>query len=125
MSFFIFKQKTAYEMRISDWSSDVCSSYLHPFRILELHVGVELVGLQQPVVAVELAEEPGGRGRLQQVGAEVEVRQVAFGQQADHRADRRRGLRVRDRRPGVAERIPAPDPEAVQDRKSTSPNSRH
>src|SRR3546814_6516587 len=23
-----FKQKTAYEMRISDWSSDVCSSYL-------------------------------------------------------------------------------------------------
>src|SRR3546814_6652154 len=26
--FFIFKQKTAYEMRISDWSSDVCSSDL-------------------------------------------------------------------------------------------------
>src|SRR3546814_3138126 len=24
--FFFFKQKTAYEMRISDWSSDVCSS---------------------------------------------------------------------------------------------------
>src|SRR3546814_691136 len=28
MSFFFFKQKTAYEMRISDWSSDVCSSDL-------------------------------------------------------------------------------------------------
>src|SRR3546814_1868946 len=29
--FFFFKQKTAYEMRISDWSSDVCSSdLLHP-----------------------------------------------------------------------------------------------
>src|SRR3546814_7077244 len=26
--FFFFKQKTAYEMRISDWSSDVCSSEL-------------------------------------------------------------------------------------------------
>src|SRR3546814_3575540 len=26
--FFCFKQKTAYEMRISDWSSDVCSSDL-------------------------------------------------------------------------------------------------
>src|SRR3546814_6653807 len=26
--FFLFKQKTAYEMRISDWSSDVCSSDL-------------------------------------------------------------------------------------------------
>src|SRR3546814_15146012 len=30
--FFCFKQKTAYEMRISDWSSDVCSSDLHSFR---------------------------------------------------------------------------------------------
>src|SRR3546814_12614002 len=32
--FFFFKQKTAYEMRISDWSSDVCSSDLaiRPFR---------------------------------------------------------------------------------------------
>src|SRR3546814_2123942 len=28
MNFFFFKQKTAYEMRISDWSSDVCSSDL-------------------------------------------------------------------------------------------------
>src|SRR3546814_8934447 len=27
---FFFKQKTAYEMRISDWSSDVCSSDLQP-----------------------------------------------------------------------------------------------
>src|SRR3546814_10314675 len=32
--FFFFKQKTAYEMRISDWSSDVCSSDL---------LGVEIV----------------------------------------------------------------------------------
>src|SRR3546814_5573800 len=31
--FFFFKQKTAYEMRISDWSSDVCSSDL-PRRML-------------------------------------------------------------------------------------------
>src|SRR3546814_10301160 len=28
LAFFFFKQKTAYEMRISDWSSDVCSSDL-------------------------------------------------------------------------------------------------
>src|SRR3546814_15274418 len=28
LSFFFFKQKTAYEMRISDWGSDVCSSDL-------------------------------------------------------------------------------------------------
>src|SRR3546814_10121620 len=34
--FFFFKQKTAYELRISDWSSDVCSSDLlfHKGRVL-------------------------------------------------------------------------------------------
>src|SRR3546814_14764192 len=32
MFFFFFKQKTAYEMRISDWSSDVCSSDLNDRR---------------------------------------------------------------------------------------------
>src|SRR3546814_7502319 len=34
--FFFFKQKTAYEMRISDWSSDVCSSDL-----IDRNIGVE------------------------------------------------------------------------------------
>src|SRR3546814_2031661 len=29
LCFFFFKQKTAYELRISDWSSDVCSSDLY------------------------------------------------------------------------------------------------
>src|SRR3546814_6299969 len=33
--FFFFKQKTAYEMRISDWSSDVCSSDLRGFVLLQ------------------------------------------------------------------------------------------
>src|SRR3546814_11618824 len=36
LSFFFFKQKTAYEMRISDWSSDVCSSDLRDPRIGDL-----------------------------------------------------------------------------------------
>src|SRR3546814_5897893 len=39
--FFFFKQKTAYEMRISDWSSDVCSSDLQ-----RLVAGVEIGALQ-------------------------------------------------------------------------------
>src|SRR3546814_7437178 len=53
--FFFFKQKTAYEMRISDWSSDVCSSDLVPCRrqpvvaeigdVLELQV--EAVGIAE------------------------------------------------------------------------------
>src|SRR3546814_9687723 len=38
--FFFFKQKTAYEMRISDWSSDVCSSDLHDPLILEATIHV-------------------------------------------------------------------------------------
>src|SRR3546814_8459355 len=33
--FFLFKQKTAYEMRISDWSSDVCSSDLKDILLAE------------------------------------------------------------------------------------------
>src|SRR3546814_2623450 len=46
--FFFFKQKTAYEMRISDWSSDVCSSDLatrindaRPKMIVSASCGVE------------------------------------------------------------------------------------
>src|SRR3546814_20105746 len=35
MFFFFFKQKTAYEMRISDWSSDVCSSDLAEVQAVE------------------------------------------------------------------------------------------
>src|SRR3546814_4793498 len=45
--FFFFKQKTAYEMRISDWSSDVCSSDLWDgWKKLTAQVGesVQLVG---------------------------------------------------------------------------------
>src|SRR3546814_13288986 len=37
--FFFFKQKTAYEMRISDWSSDVCSSDL-PGPVLPAGLGL-------------------------------------------------------------------------------------
>src|SRR3546814_17651160 len=33
MSVFFFKQKTAYELRISDWSSDVCSSDLEELQL--------------------------------------------------------------------------------------------
>src|SRR3546814_4465019 len=40
--FFFFKQKTAYEMRISDWSSDVCSSDLD-FLALLAGNGIERV----------------------------------------------------------------------------------
>src|SRR3546814_5335274 len=45
LCFFFFKQKTAYEMRISDWSSDVCSSDL-----LDLHLRPSEAGTRTPDV---------------------------------------------------------------------------
>src|SRR3546814_4272059 len=44
MLFFFFKQKTAYEMRISDWSSDVCSSDLERALTLVQSLGPSGVG---------------------------------------------------------------------------------
>src|SRR3546814_10571344 len=51
--FFFFKQKTAYEMRISDWSSDVCSS--------DLEIGADpAFGQQRGRRGVEVAAGDGG-----------------------------------------------------------------
>src|SRR3546814_7069440 len=54
--FFFFKQNTAYEMRISDWSSDVCSSdlLLDPFE----------EQLDLPALAIRGADRRGGQGEL-------------------------------------------------------------
>src|SRR3546814_2937164 len=40
--FFFFKQKTAYEMRISDWSSDVCSSDLSETDLQSISPGLSV-----------------------------------------------------------------------------------
>src|SRR3546814_16966422 len=50
---FFFKQKTAYEMRISDWSSDVCSSDLSENAVVHFpfdppEFGGHVVGAEQP-----------------------------------------------------------------------------
>src|SRR3546814_12870802 len=56
ISFFFFKQKTAYEMRISDWSSDVCSSDLRFGRRPEERIrhprGVDDLGVAHRAVGV-------------------------------------------------------------------------
>src|SRR3546814_17727753 len=44
--FFFFKQKTAYEMRISDWSSDVCSS--------DLQVSDDLAAIGKNILVLRL-----------------------------------------------------------------------
>src|SRR3546814_2797035 len=56
MYFFFFKQKTAYEMRISDWSSDVCSSDLGVLFLLQnlatVLFGIDFrnLGLRLPIL---------------------------------------------------------------------------
>src|SRR3546814_6588134 len=60
MSVFFFKQKTAYEMRISDWSSDVCSSDL-PRRVYRVdcrEVIDELLGKDLPQFRPEVSADP-------------------------------------------------------------------
>src|SRR3546814_6061950 len=57
--FFFFKQKTAYEMRISDWSSDVCSSDLLAACVFPRFLG-------QPAIKV------GARCRVAEVAIRAE-----------------------------------------------------
>src|SRR3546814_5146181 len=58
--FCFFKQKTAYEMRISDWSSDVCSSDLVTF-------GFGLIGFYDDYLKVTKQNPKGVPGKLKLV----------------------------------------------------------
>src|SRR3546814_17474725 len=58
--FFFFKQKTAYEMRISDWSSDVCSSDL-------LNTGIHLKEVEV-LVLVDDELDRAGRDVVDRLG---------------------------------------------------------
>src|SRR3546814_981353 len=68
---FFFKQKTAYEMRISDWSSDVCSSDLQ-------RIGRDLDGIGvAPVFQGILGEERRQQAHHQDAEARREQRERA------------------------------------------------
>src|SRR3546814_9670446 len=70
--FFFFKQKTAYEMRISDWSSDVCSSdltsahftlyalTLDPADPTRYKVGGTWLKMAKATVAITIKDDDGG-----------------------------------------------------------------
>src|SRR3546814_12437721 len=77
--FFFFKKKTAYEMRISDWSSDVCSSDLHGQR------QAVAVVLQQRSRAVGAGVVDGDD--LDRAGREIEA-----AQRLQRQAQRRRSV---------------------------------
>src|SRR3546814_6117762 len=98
--FFFFKQKTAYEMRISDWSSDVCSSDLPAVVPADASVAVDDEGLghagdapldggtagigaDAPVGIAELGQPGGGVLRLVAVIDPVERHAGLLGQRAE------------------------------------------
>src|SRR3546814_4491120 len=69
--FFFFKQKTAYEMRISDWSSDVCSS--------DLRISKAMEGKPQDWPDIELAS-----------AEEALAKEIEASTMADKRSEERR-----------------------------------
>src|SRR3546814_9715722 len=98
LSVFFFKQKTAYEMRISDWSSDVCSSDLrilalgrnvavdelddrHRRRIRRADAGLDDAGIAALAIGVTRAEHVEQLGELRVV-EQAGVRKAAVGEAA-------------------------------------------
>src|SRR3546814_8125851 len=77
---FFFKQKTAYEMRISDWSSDVCSSDL------SLAVDKRRTSLPSLIEALFYDLSPGDR-------AQVKIHKQAERRERDLRDIMRKGKR--------------------------------
>src|SRR3546814_7405179 len=120
--FFFFKQKTAYEMRISDWSSDVCSSDLKaPGRIIDRVAREHFVarGQQREQRAGDRGETRGVDERLVGIFEVAErIAQCTLGREADtavgHLA-------------AIVERLAARQQHsrAALDRKSTRLNSSH
>src|SRR3546814_2635625 len=95
--FFFFKQKTAYDKRISDWSSDVCSSDLYGAgyrrtdleriscrRIIGSRPGAKIA--DQPV-KIEPCREPWIGAHAFQFGSQ----NIAFGSHAQSSEERRVG----------------------------------
>src|SRR3546814_1119027 len=79
MRFFVFKQKTAYEMRISDWSSDVCSSDLDRAR----PIATRLANLdREPEQARGKVPRRGKLEPTRHAQAAVEVQNEAVGRKA-------------------------------------------
>src|SRR3546814_9597159 len=102
MCFFVIKQKTAYELRISDWSSDFCASDLQHLALVEL----QNMGRRAQVADIV---DDAALTDPRRIGGTVEHRIIhPF---VRHVEDISRRQRVGDQRP--------------EDRKSTRLNSSH
>src|SRR3546814_5450353 len=114
--FFFFKQKTAYEMRISDWSSDVCSSDLPARKERHGRRGVEQQAQGRRPRRIRL---PGHVGRKAGFGEAQFLPNLGIAQPADDLE----GLAQLD--PVLDEDAPTVELLARADRKSTRLNSSH
>src|SRR3546814_6360028 len=88
--YFFFKQKTAYEMRISDWSSDVCSSDLIRLPVPEEQIGpcfnARTAGFMESWACIWC--KPGETGSH---GSAKDAGRLRPGRSAPHQRDRRGG----------------------------------
>src|SRR3546814_1595100 len=131
--FFFFKQKTAYEMRISDWSSDVCSSDLQRQSRL---VTADAHGRRAVATRLRLAATTTDRSDstvLRRSGTAVCRRAIRQWRAPVQRSDRTRTVHAQHRAEsqwqrrgtGCHYRRTGPQPHHRLDRKSTRLNSSH
>src|SRR3546814_1135679 len=85
--FFLFKQKTAYERRISDWSSDVCSSDLPASPTKDTAMLTARVDRELLAAFDAVAEGRGGRSALLRTVLQQSLKHVADAPRIAPRAD--------------------------------------
>src|SRR3546814_9973514 len=74
--FFFFKQKTAYEMRISDWSSDVCSSDLTDLMVMPGLINLDFADIR--TVMSEMGKAMMGTGEADGDNRAIEAAEKAI-----------------------------------------------
>src|SRR3546814_1545758 len=87
--FFFFKQKTAYEMRISDWSSDVCSSDLITSRVFVVAHIADGIKVDQRSHARDHQAEQAVQGVHAELHRDVEIANLDPGE-CELRSEERR-----------------------------------
>src|SRR3546814_1682756 len=127
--FILFKQKTAYEMRISDWSSDVCSSDLGR----EKRVGERaILGVFRRIdfdrqVRPAIADQFGIRREIlarKGCGIHVDFAHIGHASHDPRRAHARQGVgRIKDRRASMDFRNPLRSEEHTSELQSIMRNS--
>src|SRR3546814_13303825 len=110
--FFFFKQKTAYEMRISDWSSDVCSSDLQEGDQQRRSAHQHQRGDERGLAAGPIAEM-SEYACAQRTGDKGEAEACIGGEKRGRRRNRRKEQRPANQRGRGGQAI-----ERLEDRKS-------